>query len=118
MENFKFTPENGFRDGTTYPNPTSEANTRDMFQRPLDQLRDYINFLVNTLTSKNGLNVIGTPTGNLGKVIEEIKNNDNFTEEDANLLIGEAFGEDINATDEYTLEDSNALYKEVFGNDI
>ena len=46
MEKFKFTPEVGFLDGTEYPNPASENETREQLQRPLNQLKDYLNSYV------------------------------------------------------------------------
>ncbi len=55
MEKFKFTPESGFRDGTAYPNPTSETQTREQFQRPLDQLRDYVNQLLGIIPTDEEL---------------------------------------------------------------
>ena len=38
-----FTPATGFRDATTYPNPTSGAECRDQLQDGLDQIKTYIN---------------------------------------------------------------------------
>lgn len=43
MEKFNFNPPDGFRDGSAYPNPTNETDTREQMQRPLDQLKDFIN---------------------------------------------------------------------------
>lgn len=54
MNTFKFTPEQGFRDASAFPNPASETETRNQFQIPLDQLRDYIN----TVTNLKGSDVI------------------------------------------------------------
>lgn len=56
MEKFKFTPESGFRDGTAYPNPTrGEVEVREQFQRPLDQLRDYVNQLLGIIPTDEEL---------------------------------------------------------------
>ncbi len=43
MDKFKFTPENGFRDSSSYPNPSNATETREQLQRPLDQIKEYIN---------------------------------------------------------------------------
>lgn len=43
MEKFKFTPITGFQDSNSYPEPSNETEVREQLQRPLNQLRDYIN---------------------------------------------------------------------------
>lgn len=118
MNKFDFNPSNGLKDGTAYPNPSSESETREQLQRPLDQIKNFINSFLTVLSSSKGVEEIGTPDGDLGSVLEKIKKNDNFDEDDADSLIHEVFGEDIDTIDEYTLDDSNSLYEEVFGDDI
>ena len=49
MDKFKFTPENGFRDSSSYPNPSNATETREQLQRPLDQIKEYINKMVATV---------------------------------------------------------------------
>ena len=54
MEKFKFTPEQGFRDGTAFPNPTrGESEVRDQLQRPLDQIKNYINQMLELIPNKD-----------------------------------------------------------------
>ena len=43
INDFEFTPSNGFNDTVAFPNPTSGAEARSQLQTPLNQLRDYIN---------------------------------------------------------------------------
>lgn len=97
MEKFKFTPESGFRDGTAYPNPTSEANTREMFQRPLDQLRDYVNQLLGIIPTDEQLQQMVTNHDlilELEKAVKELEENSNsyaeYDEETGNLQINSA----------------------------
>ena len=97
MEKFKFTPESGFRDGTAYPNPTSEANTREMFQRPLDQLRDYINQLLGIIPTDEQLQQMVTNHDlilELEKAVKQLEENSNsyaeYDEETGNLQINSA----------------------------
>lgn len=40
---FNFSPNNGFKDSSAYPNPQNETESREQLQRPLDQLKDFIN---------------------------------------------------------------------------
>lgn len=54
MKEFNYTPANGFRDTTAYPNPANEIDTRNQFQTPLDQVRDYIN----SIATKYGDDVV------------------------------------------------------------
>jgi len=54
MEQFAFTPANGFKDSTSFPNPTTESATREQFQRIPDQIKDYINSVV----TKQGSEVV------------------------------------------------------------
>lgn len=51
MNKFKFVPQDGFRDASAFPNPTSEAETRSQMQSIPDQLKDYIN---NEILDDNG----------------------------------------------------------------
>lgn len=97
MEKFKFTPESGFRDGTAYPNPTSEANTREMFQRPLDQLRDYVNQLLGIIPTDEQLQQMVTNHDlilELEKAVKQLEENSNsyaeYDEETGNLQINSA----------------------------
>ena len=65
MDKFNFTPTDGFKDGSAYPNPTNETETREQLQRPLDQLKTFINSMIDTLAGENGFKEIGTPEGTL-----------------------------------------------------
>ena len=56
MEQFKYDPENIFEDDKSYPNPKSGAEARTMLSKPLKQIRDFINTLVNNLYSRNEVN--------------------------------------------------------------
>ena len=56
MEKFKFTPEQGFRDGTAYPNPTKgDTEVREQLQRPLDQLKNYVNDMLEIIPTDEDL---------------------------------------------------------------
>ena len=54
MEDFKYTPAEGFRNTTSFPNPANGMETRNQFMIPLDQVRDYIN----SVTTKYGDDVV------------------------------------------------------------
>ena len=41
----EFNPTNGYRNGTYFPNPASEEETRDQMMNIPDQIKDYINNL-------------------------------------------------------------------------
>ena len=43
MNKFKFTPESGFKDSGAYPNPVNGQEAREQLQRPLNQIKEYIN---------------------------------------------------------------------------
>lgn len=43
MDNFTFTPTNGFKDASTYTDPSNETETRAQLFEPHEQTRDYIN---------------------------------------------------------------------------
>ena len=44
FERFEFVPPAGFADGAAYPTePDSEEAVREQLQRPLNQIRDYLN---------------------------------------------------------------------------
>lgn len=67
MNNFNYNPVNGFRDASAYRNPQSEQETRDMFQTPLDQVKDFINTNVVPLdaTVQSNASAITTLQGNV-----------------------------------------------------
>lgn len=46
MDNFAFTPTEGFRNGTSFPDPSTETEAREQLQRLHDQTRDFINGVV------------------------------------------------------------------------
>ena len=74
MEKFKFTPENGFLDGTAYPNPHSEEETREQFQRPLNQIRDYINQLLGIIPTEEQLQQIINNNEMIHELEEAVQN--------------------------------------------
>ena len=77
MDKFSFTPADGFKDGSAYPNPTNETETREQLQRPLDQLKAFINNMIDTLAGEDGFKEIGTPEGTLYEtLLKMIKSND------------------------------------------
>lgn len=67
MNNFNYDPVNGFRDASAYRNPQSEQETRDMFQTPLDQVKDFINTNIVPLdtTVQGNASAITTLQGNV-----------------------------------------------------
>lgn len=54
MKKFSFTPENGFQDGTSFPDPASESETREQMQRIPNQIRDFINSLIDDIENNGG----------------------------------------------------------------
>lgn len=48
MEEFKFTPENGFADVTAFPDPSTEADTREQLMRLHLQTQSFINLNIKT----------------------------------------------------------------------
>lgn len=54
MNKFKFTPENGFQDAVSFPDPASESETREQLQRIPNQIRDFINSLVDDIQTNGG----------------------------------------------------------------
>ena len=78
MEKFEFTPVQGFLDGTHYPNPTSMQQTREQFQRPLNQIRDFINQMLKIIPDKKV--IIETVTESL--ILST------FNEETGELIVG------------------------------
>ena len=45
MQKFQYSPPDGFRDGTYYPNPVNGTEAREQFMSLLDQLRDFIQLI-------------------------------------------------------------------------
>lgn len=70
---FNFSPNNGFKDSSAYPNPQNETESREQLQRPLDQLKDFINQeivpYVKEITS-NDIKITETEDGKLLLEIE------------------------------------------------
>lgn len=70
---FNFSPNNGFKDSSAYPNPQNETESREQLQRPLDQLKDFINSelvpYVKEITS-NDIKITETEDGKLLLEIE------------------------------------------------
>lgn len=50
MDKFNFSPTDGFRDSSYFPDPGSETETRDQLQTLHDQTRDFINTYLLTLS--------------------------------------------------------------------
>ena len=65
MNKFQFNPPNGLLDMNAYPtNPSTEAEARGQVQKPLNQLRDYINlFLDEFVFNKNTNGYTKLPNG-------------------------------------------------------
>lgn len=78
MEDFKFTPETGLMDGTHYPNPKSPQETRAQFQRPLNQIRDFINKMLRIIPDEKRIIEVVTKSVDLTT----------FNEETGELIIG------------------------------
>ena len=56
MEKFKFNPENIFKDTKVFSNPKSGEESRSMLSIPLEQLRDFVNHVVENIFSKQEVN--------------------------------------------------------------
>ena len=64
MDEFAFNPETGFNDSSTYPDPSTEAETRAQLMKPHEQTRDFINnTLIPGLTGTSGASNIKTIDG-------------------------------------------------------
>ena len=46
MDKFSFNPTRGFEDAASFPDPTTEAETRKQLMTPSNQLADYLNQVV------------------------------------------------------------------------
>lgn len=46
MDKFAFNPSRGFEDAASFPDPTTEAETRKQLMKPSNQLADYLNEVV------------------------------------------------------------------------
>lgn len=46
MDKFAFSPSRGFEDAASFPDPTTEAQTRKQLMTPSNQLADYLNNVV------------------------------------------------------------------------
>lgn len=49
MEKFKYSPEAGFLDSSSFPDPSNETQTREQLQELHNQVRDYINKMLTML---------------------------------------------------------------------
>lgn len=56
MDKFKFNPENIFKDTKVFSNPKSGEEARSMLSLPLEQLRDFVNQVVENIFSKQEVN--------------------------------------------------------------
>lgn len=64
MDNFAFTPANGFLDSAAYPNPNSETETREQLFSLHKQTRDFINAnLTDAVTSDTVVKIKANATG-------------------------------------------------------
>ena len=64
MDNFVFTPAQGFKDASSYPNPSSEAETREQLMSLHEQTRDFINAnLVDAVTSDTVVKIKANAAG-------------------------------------------------------
>lgn len=122
MEKFKFTPEQGFRDGTAFPNPTSETDIRNQLQTPLDQLKDYVNQLLGIIPTDEQLQQIVNNhelIQKIEKTVKELEENSNsvadFNEETGELTINSSKA--INAVIEH-LCNPNLLMNSDFRNPV
>ena len=98
MEKFNFTPENGFEDGTHYPNPTSESEIRKQLQRPLNQIKDFINNLISKLNGTEGYKEIGTPDGTLENTLNKKVEATTFNEQ-INKKVDKQEGKELSTND-------------------
>lgn len=87
MDNrFKFTPENGFENVDSYPNPKGGSESRRQLMEPLYQLRDFINSLLPNLATSNEVDkkirdaVFATNSADMHKAVYD-KDNDGIVDE-------------------------------------
>lgn len=78
MEKFEFNPVRGFEDGSGYPNPSNEAEAREQLMRPSLQLKEFLNNLIETLNSSEGIKEIGTPEGTLEDTLAALVKGNNI----------------------------------------
>lgn len=76
MEKFEFTPVKGLEDGSAYPNPSNETETREQLMRPHFQLQNFLNDFIGLLNSNEGIKEIG----NLADIIKGLVKGNNVKE--------------------------------------
>ncbi len=80
MKKFSFTPEDGLRNSMDFPDPHSEDDTREQFQRPHDQTKQFINNMIDILASDTGASEIGNsslgdiPSGTVQSQLQALNN--------------------------------------------
>lgn len=73
MAEFQFTPIDGFKNATSFPNPSTEAEARAQLQSLLDQLRDAYNVLNSITDGASGAdNVRATPISTSPNTVQGI----------------------------------------------
>ena len=63
MDKLVFNPTTGYNDASAFPDPASEAETRQQIQELHTQTQTFLNAMVDTLASSTGADNIGVATG-------------------------------------------------------
>ena len=85
MDSFAFTPENGFKDASTFTDPSTETDTRAQLFLPHEQTREYINGTVVPAVSllqnqmQTVLGAVGDPTAIQG-ILDAVSEIQDFLE--------------------------------------
>lgn len=51
MDRFSFTPDKGFEDASSFPDPGSESAAREQLMRLHNQMKDYVNSMADVVSS-------------------------------------------------------------------
>ena len=51
MERFSFTPDKGFEDASSFPDPGSESAAREQLMRLHNQMKEYVNSMADVVSS-------------------------------------------------------------------
>lgn len=51
MDRFSFTPDKGFEDASSFPDPGSESAAREQLMRLHNQMKDYVNTMADVVSS-------------------------------------------------------------------
>jgi len=64
MDRFSFTPDKGFEDASSFPDPGSESAAREQLMRLHNQMKDYVNTMADSVSALEAAigAAIGDPT--------------------------------------------------------